>query len=174
MKCISNKCSSKKLAKQALNWVTNELLGRMRGVGLTFAELSEGTHTAFGDALSPAEMAALVEAVQDRKISGKIGKAALDAVFGNECGDEEDKEAVAGESPMQVVARNGWMVISDSDEVHKLCQSVVNDPAYATQLEQFRSGEKPKLRGYFIGQVMKRSNGQADPQAVGKILNELL
>ena len=87
-----NKCSSKKLAKQALNWVTNELLGRMRGVGLTFAELSEGTHTAFGDALSPAEMAALVEAVQDRKISGKIGKAALDAVFGNECGDEEGKE----------------------------------------------------------------------------------
>ena len=146
-------------------------------MGLTFPELSEGTHTAFGNALSPAEMAALVEAVQDRKISGKIGKAALDVVFGGEGGGgdaKEEQEVVVAESPMRVVARNGWMVISDSGEVHKLCQSVVNDPAFVTQLEQFRSGEKPKLRGFFIGQVMKRSNGQADPQAVGKALNELL
>jgi aspartyl-tRNA(Asn)/glutamyl-tRNA(Gln) amidotransferase subunit B len=173
--------NGKTLAKQALNWVTNELLGRMRVVGLTFAELSKGTHAAFGNALGPVEIAALVQAVQDRKISGKIGKAALDAVFegqgggdSDRRGEEEEVVAVSVETPMEIVERNGWMVINDSGEVHKLCRAVVDDPAFATQLEQFRSGEKPKLRGFFIGQVMKRSKGQADPQEVGKALGELL
>ena len=115
------------------------------------------------------------------KISGKIGKAALDAVFegqgggdSDRRGEEEEVVAVSVETPMEIVERNGWMVINDSGEVHKLCRAVVDDPAFATQLEQFRSGEKPKLRGFFIGQVMKRSKGQADPQEVGKALGELL
>ena len=162
----------KKLAKLVLNWVTNELLGRMRVLGLTFGELIDGAHPVYGSALCPAEMARFVQAVHDRKISGKIGKSALDVVF--ECSEDGGTGTTEAQAPMRVVERKGWIVISDSREVEKLCRSVVENPAHAAQLEQFRSGEKPKLKGFFIGQVMKLSKGQADPQAVGKALDDIL
>jgi aspartyl-tRNA(Asn)/glutamyl-tRNA(Gln) amidotransferase subunit B len=55
-----------------------------------------------------------------------------------------------------------------------MCQEVIDNPTFVEQVNAVTSGEKPKLIGFFVGQVMKLSNGQADPKTVTKVLKELL
>ena len=155
----------KSMSKQTLNWITNELLGRMRPVHLFFRHLGtkDGACNCMG--LTPLHLATLIAGVRNGAISGKIAKAALDVVF------EESRE---GTSPMDIVEREGWAVVRDESTLQLMCQEVIDNPTFVEQVNAVTSGEKPKLIGFFVGQVMKLSNGQADPKTVTKVLKELL
>jgi aspartyl-tRNA(Asn)/glutamyl-tRNA(Gln) amidotransferase subunit B len=62
-------------------------------------------------------------------------------------------------------------MISDPEAISALVEEILQ--AHPAEVEAFRSG-KTKLRGFFVGQLMKRSGGQADPQLVNQVLTERL
>jgi aspartyl-tRNA(Asn)/glutamyl-tRNA(Gln) amidotransferase subunit B len=156
------------LWKQTLNWITNELLGRMRPSNITFSTLGsihkKSNREENYSGLTPVDVGEMIAAVTNGTISGKIAKAALDIVFA-----EKD-----GASPMSIVEREGWVVVSDKNTLMIMCKDVIDDPKHSNHVKALQSGEKPKLIGFFVGQVMKKSNGQADPRTVTKLLQELL
>jgi len=76
-----------------------------------------------------------------------------------------------GESPEAIIEREGLRQISDSGALEKIVEQVI--AANPKQLEQYKSG-KTTLIGYFVGQVMKASKGQANPAAVNDLLKAKL
>ena len=151
--------SGTEVSKQTLNWVTNELLGRMKTESVEFSDLGSGKYSG----LKPADISIMMVSLLAGDISGKIAKTALDLTF-------EEK----GVSPMEIVEREGWSVVRDVDALMNLCQQAVENPKNSKQVSDVQSGDKPKLLGFFVGQVMKASNGQADPATVRRLLQELL
>ena len=76
-----------------------------------------------------------------------------------------------GEAPAVIVAREGIRAMGDSGELEKMIDDVI--AANPKQVEQYRAG-KTTLIGFFVGQVMKASRGQADPAAVNELLKSKL
>ncbi|EKO36356.1 aspartyl/glutamyl-tRNA(Asn/Gln) amidotransferase, B subunit [SAR86 cluster bacterium SAR86E] len=109
--------------------------------------------------LSIANVAILINRIDDQTISGKIGK----AIFEEMC--------ISGISPDEIIESQGLKQISDDGAIEEIINSVINDnPA---QVEAYRGG-KDKLFGFFVGQVMKLTQGKANPKTVNAILNEKL
>ena len=167
------------LSKITLNWITNELLGRMRPNNMKFIHLGQKNTSWHG--LKPNDIALLITAIIKGDISGKIAKNALDIVFDEMQQQDTKNEKKNGNikngsslSPMDVIEREGWKVVSDVNVLVKYCNDVIRNPKHQQQVNDVRSGEKPKLIGFFVGQVMKLSKGQADPKKVQKLLQELL
>jgi aspartyl-tRNA(Asn)/glutamyl-tRNA(Gln) amidotransferase subunit B len=77
----------------------------------------------------------------------------------------------AGESPDAIIEREGLQQISDTSALEKIVDEVI--AASPKQLEQYKSG-KTTVIGYFVGQVMKASKGQANPAAVNELLKTKL
>jgi aspartyl-tRNA(Asn)/glutamyl-tRNA(Gln) amidotransferase subunit B len=137
-------------AKKLCNWVTGELLKL----------LNASEHGVADCPVSPAALAELLGLVDDGTISGRAAKEVLDKVF-----REPER------SPTQIVERDGYRQVSDQGAIAAMVREVVEqNPA---QLEQLLAG-KDKLRGFFVGQVMRASKGQANPQVVQQALAELL
>ncbi len=109
--------------------------------------------------LSPEKLAAMVALIDDGTISGKIAK----SVF--------TKMVESGEEPAVIVEREGWVQLSDSSQLEAMVVEMLE--ANADKVEEYRGG-KEKLFGFFVGQVMKASQGKASPQLVNKILKEKL
>jgi aspartyl-tRNA(Asn)/glutamyl-tRNA(Gln) amidotransferase subunit B len=106
-------------------------------------------------ALTGAELAELLGLIADGTISGKIGKELLPELMQE------------GGSPAALVQARGLVQISDTGAIEAMIDEVLADnPA---QLQQFRGG-KTKLKGFFVGECMKRSKGQANPAMLQKIL----
>jgi aspartyl-tRNA(Asn)/glutamyl-tRNA(Gln) amidotransferase subunit B len=136
-------------AKPACNWLTTQLLGRLNA-----------DDTAIADSpVSPARMAALVQLVEDGTISGRAAKDVFEKVY------IEDLD------PAAIVERDGLRQVSDTGVIEAAVQAVID--ASPRQVEQYRQG-KTKVRGYFVGQVMKRTRGQANPGVVNELLDRLL
>jgi aspartyl-tRNA(Asn)/glutamyl-tRNA(Gln) amidotransferase subunit B len=135
--------------KRVANLVQSELMGRLKARGL---EIEKSPISMKGVALS----ADLVEA---GTISGKMLKDLYDLAF--ERGD--DFPAVyEKEKPQQ---------ITDTSAIEKIIDEVI--AANPKQLDQFRSG-KATVKGFFVGQVMKASKGQANPKLVNDLLDKKL
>ncbi|HET6584207.1 MAG TPA: Asp-tRNA(Asn)/Glu-tRNA(Gln) amidotransferase subunit GatB [Nannocystaceae bacterium] len=135
-------------AKRAASWVVVELLGRLE-TGRSIADAP----------VAPGELAELVVLVDDGTISGRTAK----DVFGR---------MWAGEgSPRAIVEREGLGQVSDTKVIEAAIAEVL--AANPQQLAQLRAG-KEALRGFFIGQVMKRTRGQANPALVGALLDAAL
>ena len=132
-------------AKKACNWLTVELLGRLNADGKGVAE----------SPMSAAALAELVCLVEDGAISGRAAKEVFDKAY---------RESAM---PQTIVERDGYKQMSDSSELEAIVREILD--ANPGQLAEFRSG-KEKVRGFFVGQVMKRTRGQANP----KVVNELL
>jgi aspartyl-tRNA(Asn)/glutamyl-tRNA(Gln) amidotransferase subunit B len=109
--------------------------------------------------VSAAHLGQLIKLINDGKISGKIAKDLL------------PKMAETGEAPEALVAKEGLSQISDEGALGKIIDDVI--AANPKQLEQYRSG-KTTVMGFFVGQVMKASKGQADPAAVNRLLSQKL
>jgi glutaminyl-tRNA synthetase len=107
----------------------------------------------------PAELAELVEMTDDGTISMNIAKELLDEML------------AAGGSPRALVESRGLSQISDSDALTAIIADVM--AANPDKVEAYRSG-KTGLRGFFMGQVMRASGGQANPQLVQTLLDETL
>jgi len=135
--------------KRCANWMANELLGRLKEQGKDIAD----------SPVSAQDLAGLLDRIADNTISGKIAKDVLDAMM------------ATGVSADAVIESKGLKQVSDSGEIDTLIlQIMVDNP---DQLEQFRAG-KDKLFGFFVGQVMKASKGQANPGMVNQRLKDLL
>jgi aspartyl-tRNA(Asn)/glutamyl-tRNA(Gln) amidotransferase subunit B len=137
------------LAKKACNWVTVELLGRLNADDKTIAT----------SPVSPSHVAEILRLLEDGTISGRSAK------------DVFDKAYAEGASPAAIVEREGIRQVSDEGALRTVLAQILAENA--KQLEQYRAG-KTNLRGFFVGQAMKKTQGQANPGVVQKILDELL
>lgn len=131
--------------KKIANWMLSELL----------RELKDCDQSLKGCKLTPRHLAKLVKLVESGAISGKIGK----QIFGD--------LVVGGVDPEKYVAEKGLVQISDSGELDAVVDAVIAENP--KEAERFRGGET-KLTGFFVGQIMKKTKGQANP----KLVNELL
>ena len=92
-------------------------------------------------------------------VSGPIAKQVLEKMY------------AAGESPATIVDREGLRQVSDEGELEELVREVLaNNPK---QVNQYLGG-KDKVRGFFVGQVMKATQGKANPKTVNTILDRCL
>jgi len=132
-------------AKLAANWVMVELLGALNGAGL---EISASP-------VSPEHLAELVELIHDGTISGKMAKSVFEQMF------------TRAKSARQVVEEQGLQQITDDTLIREVVRKVVE--ANPKQLEQYKAG-KIAVFGYFVGQVMKETKGQANPAKVNELL----
>ena len=77
----------------------------------------------------------------------------------------------SGEDALDIVERKGLTQISDAGAILELVESVISDNA--SKVAEFRNG-KDKLFGFFVGQVMKKSQGKANPKLVNNLLKDKL
>ena len=138
-----------KNAKRVANLVQSELMGRLKAKGL---DIEKSPISMKGVAMS----ADLLEA---NAISSKMLK------------DLYDKAFAAGEDFPAVYEREKPQQITDSATIEKIIDEVI--AANPKQLEQYRAG-KTTVIGFFVGQVMKASKGQANPGMVNELLRKKL
>jgi len=136
-------------AKLAANWVMGELAGALNKGGLE-VEASP---------VDAASLAGLLARIEDRTISGKIAKEVFEAMWAGEGTADE------------VIEGRGLRQITDTSAIQAVIEQVLADNP--GQLEQFRSG-KDKLFGFFVGQVMKATQGKANPAQVNELLRKAL
>ncbi|MEC8254413.1 MAG: Asp-tRNA(Asn)/Glu-tRNA(Gln) amidotransferase subunit GatB [SAR324 cluster bacterium] len=108
----------------------------------------------------PAEsLASLIQFLQEGSISGKIAK----TVF--------EEMVQSGKDPATIIEVRGLKQVSDEGALRGLLETLLNNNP--KQVEQYRAG-KTQIKGFFVGQVMKETKGQANPQIVNQLLEELL
>jgi aspartyl-tRNA(Asn)/glutamyl-tRNA(Gln) amidotransferase subunit B len=135
--------------KNAVAWMTTELLGRLNKAQKTIAE----------SPISPETLAQLVERVEDGTIGAKAGKEALDYLFEN------------GGTVDALIDRLGLKQVSDEGAIAAAIDAVLS--ANADNVARYKGGET-KLFGFFVGQIMKVSGGKANPAKVNEALKSKL
>ena len=134
--------------KLAANWVINELLGALNKADADIAD----------SPVSPDQIGAIIDLIADDTISGKIGKDVFEIVF------------TEGGDPRQIVEDKGLKQVTDTGAIEALIDAVI--AANPDKVEQVK--DKPTMLGWFVGQVMKASQGKANPQAVNALLKSKL
>lgn len=135
--------------KLSANWVMGELSGALNREG---RDITATPVTA--DALG-----GLLRRVEDGTVSGKLAKQVFEAMW-NGAGSADD-----------IIEQQGLRQISDSSAIEGIIREVLeNNPK---QLEQYRNGQE-KLFGFFVGQVMKATQGKANPQQVNELLRKMI
>jgi aspartyl-tRNA(Asn)/glutamyl-tRNA(Gln) amidotransferase subunit B len=109
--------------------------------------------------VAPVDLADLVAAIDDGTISGKIAK----AVF--------DEMAATGKPPRTIIAERGLVQVTDSAAIGAAVDRVLGENT--GKVAEYRAG-KDKLFGFFVGQVMKATEGKANPKQVNELLKERL
>ncbi|MGR9053772.1 MAG: Asp-tRNA(Asn)/Glu-tRNA(Gln) amidotransferase subunit GatB [Gammaproteobacteria bacterium] len=136
-------------ARLATNWVTGDLLGALNREGLDIGQSPVGYE----------RMAGLLKRIADDTISGKIAKQVFEAMW------QSDDSADA------IIESQGLKQITDTGAIEAIIDKIIADnPA---QVEQYLSG-KDKVFGFFVGQVMKETQGKANPGEVNKMLKAKL
>ncbi|MFP4495088.1 MAG: Asp-tRNA(Asn)/Glu-tRNA(Gln) amidotransferase subunit GatB [Halochromatium sp.] len=136
-------------AKLAANWMNGALAAALNKAG---PEISESP-------VSSEQLAGLIKRIQDDTISGKIAKQVFEAIWAGE-GDAD-----------QVIEAKGLKQITDSGAIEQMIDAII--AANPQQVEQYRAG-KEKVFGFFVGQVMKQSQGKANPRQVNELLKAKL
>ena len=109
--------------------------------------------------LTADKVAMLINRIDDQTISGKIGK----SIFEEMC--------LSGSTPDEIIESQGLKQISDDGAIEEIIMTVINENP--SQVEAYLGG-KDKLFSFFVGQVMKLTEGKANPKAVNSILKEKL
>jgi len=136
-------------AKLCANWVMGELSAGLNQQNLDITQ----------SPVSAERLAGLLVRIADQTISGKIAKEVFEELWnGDEAADE-------------VIDRKGLKQISDSGALEKIIDQIMADNQ--PQVEQFRAG-KTKMLGFFVGSVMKQTQGKANPQEVNRLLQQKL
>jgi aspartyl-tRNA(Asn)/glutamyl-tRNA(Gln) amidotransferase subunit B len=132
-----------------VNWLLTELLGALNADGKSIAEAP----------LAAAHLSELVRLVEDGTISGKIGKEVFAEAY------------KTGGAPRAIVEANGMQQISDEGQLGAVVDRVI--AANPKQVEAYRGG-KDGLFGFFVGQVMKETQGRANPVITSDLLHKRL
>jgi aspartyl-tRNA(Asn)/glutamyl-tRNA(Gln) amidotransferase subunit B len=136
-------------AKIVANWINGELAAMLNAANLEIDE----------SAVTPRHLAGLLKLIDKGTISGKMAKTVFKEVFDT------------GKLPQIIVEEMGLVQISDEAAVAKFVdQAIAENPAVVEELKQ----GKEKALGFLVGQVMKLSQGKANPQMVNKLLKEKL
>jgi aspartyl-tRNA(Asn)/glutamyl-tRNA(Gln) amidotransferase subunit B len=135
--------------KLASNWITVELFSYLNRSGISLADSK----------ISASKLAGLIKLIQDDVISGKIAKTVFEIMF--DTGDDADK----------IVKEKSLSQVSDLTQIESIIDQVLSDNP--EKVEEYKSG-KDKLFAFFVGQVMKLSQGKANPGVVNEILRKKL
>jgi aspartyl-tRNA(Asn)/glutamyl-tRNA(Gln) amidotransferase subunit B len=136
-------------AQLVANWVVGELSGALNKDGLEIGDSK----------VSAAELAGLLTRIHDNTISGKIAKQVFEAMWAGDGSADE------------VIEAKGLKQITDGSAIEAVVDKVIE--ANPDQVAEYRAG-KDKLIGFFVGQVMKETKGQANPGQVNQVLKAKL
>ncbi len=140
-------CDSSAGSKLCANWVMGEILGALNKAGLDIT----------GCPLSSKRLAGLIARIEDGTISGKIAKELFELMWAG----DQDADIL--------IQQQGLRQITDGSAIGALVDQVLAENP--KQLAQYRAGQD-KLFGFFVGQVMKASQGRANPAQVNDLLKE--
>ena len=136
-------------AKISCNWMTGEFLRLLNEKEAEMSSLK----------FSVDDFSSLLKLVLSKKISGKMAKEVFEEMW------------VSGDKPKDIIDAKGLSQITDEKVLTEMIDKVID--ANPKVVEDYKSG-KDKLFGFFVGQVMKASKGQASPELVNKLLKERL
>ena len=140
-------------AKIAANWVQVELLGQLNK-----------SEQPIGDSpVTANQLGGLIARILDNSISGKIAKQVFEAMWQGEGTADE------------IIAAKGLQQVSDTGALEAMVDEVI--AANTAQVEQYQAADdakRKKLLGFFVGQIMKASKGQANPQMINQLLAKKL
>ncbi|MCP5092929.1 MAG: Asp-tRNA(Asn)/Glu-tRNA(Gln) amidotransferase subunit GatB [Gammaproteobacteria bacterium] len=131
------------------NWVMGDLSGALNRDGIDIGDSK----------VAPVELAGLLTRVHDNTISGKIAKQVFEAMWADEGTADE------------IIDAKGLKQITDSSAIEAVVDEVI--AANPGQVAEYKGG-KDKLIGFFVGQVMQATKGQANPGQVNQILKQKL
>jgi aspartyl-tRNA(Asn)/glutamyl-tRNA(Gln) amidotransferase subunit B len=136
-------------AKVAANWVMGELSAALNRDSITIEK----------SRISAAQLAQLIQRINDGTLSSKIAKQVFESCWNDQL------------TPDAVIERDGLKQNSDSAALEMMIDEVIaNSSAQVANYSKADADKRPKMLGYFVGQIMKASKGQANP----KMVNELL
>ncbi len=136
-------------AKLATNWLTTELLGALKKAEKDIED----------SPVSAEQLGGLIELISNNTISGRIAKEVFAEMF------ETSADAIT------IVEEKGLKQVTDTGAIEAIVDEVLADNP--DKIEQYKSG-KDKLFGFFVGQVMKKSQGKANPAMVNQLLQDKL
>ena len=143
---VVQECNEPKLSA---NWVTTNL----------FSLLKEQNKTIQQSPISAKNIGKLISLIKSDVISSKIAKDVF-VIMG-----QEDKD------PQQIVKEKGLEQITDTSEIEKMLDDVINSSPQ--NIEQYKQG-KTKIIGWFVGQIMQKTKGKANPSIINKLLKQKL
>lgn len=135
--------------KVAANWVMGELFAALNKAGKDIAE----------SPVNAEQMAELLDLMADNTISGKIAKIVFEDML------------ESGKNPKQIVSEKGLVQVTDSGAIEAEVQKIID--ANPEQVADYKGGNA-KVYGWFVGQVMKATQGKANPGMVNQVLKKLL
>lgn len=135
--------------KTVANWLINNL----------FALINESQQEIGDIRVTPQQLVALLELVDQETISHNTGKDVLVEMF------------QSGKHPQTIIADQGLAQISDKVALERIVNQVLDE--HAQQVQSYLDG-KEQLRGWFVGQVMRETRGKANPQLVNELVTALL
>ncbi|MGQ9426191.1 Asp-tRNA(Asn)/Glu-tRNA(Gln) amidotransferase subunit GatB [Gilvimarinus sp. F26214L] len=136
-------------AKLSANWIMGDLA----------AQLNQTETPIERSPVSAEALAGLIKRIADNTISSKIAKQVFAAMWSGE-GDAD-----------AIIEKRGLKQVSDTGALEKMVDEVIaNSPQQVENYRKADEAKRPKMLGYFVGQIMKASRGQANPQAVNEIL----
>ncbi|MGH6895595.1 MAG: Asp-tRNA(Asn)/Glu-tRNA(Gln) amidotransferase subunit GatB [Geminicoccaceae bacterium] len=134
--------------KLVANWIITELFGALNRAGRDLAR----------SPITPEKLGRLIDLIEDGTISGRIAKDVFSDMF------------ESGDDPAAIVERKGLKQISDAGALERIAEEIIAaNPDQVAKLES-----NPKVFGWFVGQVMKATQGQANPQLVNQVLKNKL
>lgn len=147
---LSDHCGQPKLAA---NWIMGELAAALGKQEMSIEQ----------SPIAPKQLAGLIARLADGTVSSKMAKTVFEAMWAGE-GSADD-----------IIEARGLKQLSDSGALVKIVDDII--AASAKQVDNYRSApaeKRPKMLGFFVGQAMKATQGQANPQELNKILLEKL
>ncbi len=134
-------------AKKAANWIMTELLRELKEEPISSCKVV------------PAQLASLLEMIDGNSISGKIAKTVFQSMLEN------------GKDPQAIVKEQNLVQVSDEGELLSLVKAIIADNSQ--QAEDYRNG-KTKIMGFFVGQLMQRTKGKANPTIANELFHRVL
>ena len=135
--------------KIACNWITGDLTRVMNESGKTLSEIN----------LSPENLANLTILIDQGEISSKIAKTVFAEMLDS------------GKTPNTIIEEKGLKQITDEKELGRIVEELL--ASNPQQVKQYREG-KTKVIGFFVGQMMKQTQGKGDPAVINRLLKEKL
>lgn len=135
--------------RASANWIMGDLTYALKSSGKDIED----------SPIAPNDLAALIQIIDSGEISGKIAKTVFEEMVRTQ------------EKPADIIQRMDLVQVSDEDSLSAIIDKVMS--ANPKQLDEYRSG-KTKVLGFFVGQVMKETKGQANPKVVNELLRKKL